>query len=549
MGNGTRGPPPLGGTALYRWMTGARDRGVWDLVDQEWVLTTHADLEAAACRAATGMRDRGVQAGDRVMVSLDPSSSFVATLFGAWFLGAAIVPLAPPEAVVGAGSGRGHVERAARAAAARLHVVTDGDEGDGPIPEVAVGDLLACSADVAPRPPGEAVVLQMTSGSTGPPKAVQVTRGSLEAQVAALGAWLGWTADDFGAMWLPTHHDMGLVSLLAALSHRSDARLMRPGDFVRRPLTWLRCAGDLGMTIAPSTMFALNHIVRRVRPDQLEGMDFSRWRALIVGAERVDPEVVRRFVALLAPFGFSPLAVRPAYGMAETTLAVTAVSMGEPLRARTPGPAGQAVDIVTATGATGAEAPGAVTSSGRAVTGTTVTIRDEAGAEVADGEVGEVVVSGSSVTAGYVVAGSLVTAFGGEVATGDLGFLADGELYVLGRAGDSLNLHGRVVMADDIEIAVGSVPGVPAHRFCVLVGEGAGPPTTVVVHERDLPDGIPAVVRSVTGPLTDVHLVRVRRGAILRTTSGKPRRRELWQRYLRGELEVPSPAPTHEEVP
>ena len=114
------------------------------------------------------------------------------------------------------------------------------------------------------------------------------------------------TPDDPTATWLPIHHDMGLIGcLVTPVMNRSDIWVLEPEQFIQAPLRYLRCFGELGARLTAMPNFGLAYIARRIRPEQLDGLDFRQWRAVIVGAERVDPAVLDAFTKLLAPHGLS----------------------------------------------------------------------------------------------------------------------------------------------------------------------------------------------------------------------------------------------------
>jgi acyl-CoA synthetase (AMP-forming)/AMP-acid ligase II len=531
-------------SSLLTWVDQDDEHGIWDLAGAEWHFTPYSRVRDDAVRVANGLHDLGVRRGDRILLALPSGAGFTAALYGTWLQGAIAVPMAPAIAFAADGTQAMHVARAIAAVGASLLVSSDGQvprlEGTARLPSVRLDDLLTAALGSDALALDDILVLQLTSGSTGTPKAVRITRECLEAQVAAMGDWMGWGADDIGSSWLPMHHDMGLVSFVASCAHGATARMMQPADFIRNPLTWLRCHGEHGAALAGTPVFGLQHVVRRVRPQQLEGLDldFGRWRALIVGAERIDPTAVVKFTSLLAPHGFSTSTIRPAYGMAETTLAISGVRLDEPLTVRAPGTRGTDIDVFPHGRPTTADLAGLVMSCGAPVLGMEVVVVDDEGVEVADGVLGQFVVRGSSVAAGYETAGgTLTTWFEGTFETGDLGFRAKAKLHVLGRAGDGLSVRGRMVLAEDVEIELGRLPGMPYRRYCVLLGQTDGPPLAIVLAERDLPaDDATRVVKRSTGPDVDVRVVRAPRGSLQWTTSGKPRRRAMWQDYVAGRL-------------
>src|SRR5205807_3940462 len=266
----------------------------------------------------------------RVAVVLPTGPEFVATFLGALLAGAAPVPIAPSAAFADPAAYRDHVAGSLRAAAPAVLVTAPEQlpslRGTGC--RTATFDALLRSGEAPARGParrpGALGLLQFTSGSSGRPRGVRVPLAALEHNVRAIRDWLGMTAGDAAASWLPVHHDLGLVGcLLTPIASGGDLWLMRPADFVRSPRRYLRCFGSPGARLTAMPSFGLEHVARRIRPEDLAGLDLGEWRALIVGAERLQADVFERFCRVLAPAGFRPAALLPAYGLAEATLAVT----------------------------------------------------------------------------------------------------------------------------------------------------------------------------------------------------------------------------------
>jgi acyl-CoA synthetase (AMP-forming)/AMP-acid ligase II len=432
-----------------------------------------------------------------------------------------------------------------RASGARLVVADDASASQiaalaqaGSARTVAFGELVAdgqgaagCSGSLADR-----ALLQFTSGSSGRPRGVVVPYGALESNVAAIQRWLRMTPDDLTASWLPTHHDMGLVGcLLTPVAAQSRLWLSRPEEFIRRPVEFLRCFGEHGAALTAMPCFALAYIVRRVPPAALEGMDFSAWRAVIVGAERIGSAVLEDFSDLLAPRGFAHTALKTAYGLAEATLAVSALPLDEPwttvvIRSQA---FGRAVEF------DGVGGGDVVTGCGPPLPGLTVRVIDGDGSELADGHVGEITVAGPSVTPGCVggCGASPTRTAGSRLRTGDAGFMWEGQLYVLGRLGDSVKVLGRTLFAEDLEL-LAQRGGIPAERAAAVLGCRAGTPTAVVAFENVAADEAATALSVIRRRAAGVHVIglAVPRGTIPRTSSGKPRRHRLWNAFCDGSL-------------
>jgi acyl-CoA synthetase (AMP-forming)/AMP-acid ligase II len=234
---------------------------------------------------------------------------------------------------------------------------------------------------------------------------------------------------------------------------------------------------------------------------------------------------------LLEPYGFDHRALLPAYGGAEATLAVTGLPLREGWTAAAPAP-----DPAGGSVADGAE----ITGCGRPLEGVEVTVVDDDGAALPDGRVGEIHVRSRALAAGYT--GDPGTASGTAIAdgvlrTGDAGFLRDGQLFVIGRIGDGLKVRGAMVFAESLEEELVR-RGVPERRAAVLLGVHDGHPTAVAVLEAPAAEWAAPIASVLRESLDDTRLLTavLPRGGISVTSSGKPRRRVMWQDFAAGRL-------------
>lgn len=532
------------------------ERGIRFATHDGWDRWTWSDLAELSRRMACGLERAGVAPGDVVAFVERTGPRFVATLFGAMLAAAAPAPLAPPQSFHDPAQYAAYV-RGLLAAARPSLLLTGAGLHDRLVPIATAAGVRTLALDAVKheasdrstrRDPAALALVQFTSGSSGRSRAVRIGAGALAANIDAIRRWLRLTPADATASWLPVHHDMGLIGcLLTPAATGSDIWLLSPEQFVRSPLRYLRCFGPGGARVSAMPGFGLDYVVRRVRPAALAGLDLRDWRAIIVGAERIDAGALERFHALLGPCGLRRSALLPAYGLAEATLAVTGLSLEDrwtevELEAA-PVALGQPV-------AAAAGAAARVVGCGSEMHGVQTAIHDEAGGPLDDGRVGEIVVSGACVADGYRVAGSSASATevrAGVVRTGDAGFRRDGQLYVLGRLGDAIKVRGRHVFAEDIEAALAAA-GISARGSAALLGDVAGTPTGVVVLEA----ASDTSVRQATTVLrccaehARIVVMDTPKGTIQRTTSGKPRRRELWdafvQQRLGGDIRFDGPA-------
>jgi fatty-acyl-CoA synthase len=496
------------------------------------------ELRDSTTTAAAGLAALGLARGDRVGLMLVDPEEFVVVFLAAVRLGVVPVPLYPPRSL---GQFDAHLRQTAviaGAAGARALVVTprlrpllrrltadvpglrqvvgsdDVRAGGGPRADpVAWPELRA--DDVA--------FLQFTSGSTGRPTGVPVTHRCLAANSGAILAGIGGgPGTTVGVSWLPLYHDMGLIGfVLTPLLQGLDVVLLPTMAFLRRPRCWLDAVHRYRATITFAPAFAYALATRRASEEDLAAWDLSSLEVAGCGAEPIPPDVLRRFTELFsARCGLSETAVLPAYGLAEATLAVTMKPLGTKLR-------------------TSPWQDAEVTSCGVPLPGVGLVVRDPAGRPLPEGEEGEICVRGPSVIP--AAGGTRAAGMGGELATGDLGVVLDGELHVTGRIKDLLILAGRNVHPQQLEWVAGEVPGVRRGAVVAFSVPSAGGERAVVVVETVAADGsaIPGAVRErVRDELGVVvsEVTCVPRGTIPKTSSGKLRRAETRARWLGGSL-------------
>ncbi|MFG2603309.1 AMP-binding protein [Streptomyces sp. NPDC048514] len=560
-------------TTLLTWLEAPSTRTGVNFGSREggWRRYSYAELARLSRRAAHALTDAGVRRDDVVALVLPSSPAFLAAYFGVLLAGATPAPLAPP--VTGAPTAVGYDDRmsALLTAARPRAVITDRDPGQvlpADIPVLRSASLLdpAHERDTGPgRAPATRGLVQFTSGSGGRARGVALDAAALAGHVSTIRDWLRAGPGTVWASWLPVHHDMGLVGcLLGAVLAQDELWLLPPEAFVRQPLEYLRCFGLRGASISATPAFGLDHILRKVRPEDLTGLDFSGWQSLVVGAERIPPATLRDFHALLGLHGLRRGALLPAYGLAEASLAVTGLRHGQQWTEEK-----------------------SVVGCGVPLPGTTVRIVDDDGRDLPDRTVGEIAVRGPQLALGHLGGDDRDTRIaGGELRTGDAGFLADGQLFVHGRIGDGLKVRGQWVFAEDVEQILGRA-GLLPPRAVVVLGEDATGPVAALVAEDGTGTGTGAGTgagtRAGTGagtgtgiststgagtgagtgtgtgagrpgaatddavrrvlrravPGADALVLEVARSALPRTPSGKPRRRTIWHTLVENAADHP----------
>ena len=429
-------------------------------------------------------------------------------------------------------------------------------------------------------------LLQYTSGSTALPRGVMVSHGNLIENSAHISQAFEINADSVSVTWLPVFHDMGLTNgIVQPLYGGRGCVLMPPQSFLQRPMRWLRAISDYKATISGGPNFAYEMCARKITPEQAGALDLSNWSVAYSGAEPVRADTLKRFAATFASYGFRPESFYPCYGLAEATLIVSGgLVKDEP--------------VLCTTEAAALEHNGVVESSdehlnrrtlvgcGRAMPDSEVVIVDpETLAACAHDEVGEIWVSGPSVSQGYwhrpeetevtFHAYRTDTREGPFLRTGDLGFLKDGELFITGRLKDLIIIGGRNLYPHDIEMTaeqshVGLRPGGCAafsvdagdeERLIVaaeverryraerhhLNGVARDPSNGSYSANGSLPNGrspadLDAVMRAIRRAVAEEHDVRVhavvllKAGGIPKTPSGKVQRRICEARFKDGTL-------------
>jgi fatty-acyl-CoA synthase len=398
--------------------------------------------------------------------------------------------------------------------------------------------------------PADVCFLQFTSGSTSMPKGVVVTHANLVANAEAfLGPrGLDRRPDDVAITWLPLYHDMGLIGfVLGTLVCDIPTVLIPTEAFGRRPRIWLESMDKYGGTITFAPNFAFALVTKRTKDKDLEGLDLSRVRTVGCGAEPINPQVMRDFMERFAGAGFDANAVLPCYGMAESTLAITFHAHGTPMVTDTVDSAamqrGRAIAAEP-----GAENSVELVSCGKPFSEHELRIVSENGEALGEREVGEIVCKGPSVTQSYFnnPDASAESFRDGWLHTGDLGYIADGNVYVCGRIKDLIIIRGANHYPQDIEWAVAQVQGVRRENVVAFSIMRDGEEQLVVSAEGNSRDAselrrtIAARVSETSG-LKVSHVAVVRVGSLPKTSSGKVQRRRTKSLFENGELEEHAP--------
>jgi acyl-CoA synthetase (AMP-forming)/AMP-acid ligase II len=511
---------------------------------------TYGELHSRALAVAARLTRR-CRPGDRAVLVFPQGLDFIVAYFGCLYAQVVAVPVSPPRGTRVQDTTRSIVRDSEPSAALTVRALLGTMRASlGVLGEwIAVDQVADAGFHRRPCPPDSIAFLQYTSGSTSSPKGVMVTHGNLSANQEMIKRAFGHDRRSTVVGWTPFFHDQGLIgNVLQPLYVGAAGILMSPMTFLRRPLLWLSTISRYRAHTSGGPNFAFDSCVARAARAGVPAatLDLSCWKVAFNGAEPIRPETLRDFASTFAAYGFSERALYPCYGLAEATLIVTGSVRGR-------GPRTVSADVDALSRGRFRPAPGrTLVGSGVAVVGADLRIVDPStGRSCADGEVGEVWVSGEHVARGYwkkaaATAETFHATLSGErsyLRTGDLGVLVDEELYVVGRLKDLVIIRGRNHYPQDIENTVQSChPAVTLAAGAAFSVPGSAGEKLVVVQEirrdhlatadvAELAAAIrEAVVREHEVSLGD--LVLTRPGRLPKTSSGKIMRAAARTRYL-----------------
>ncbi len=523
-------------------------------------------LMQGACGYTQAYAAAGVRPGEVVVLILQHGEALVYAYWGALLAGAvpsimpflteklspekyrqelaALVEITRPAAVVT------YPEFAAEVRAA---VETE----NTPVRAVLLSDAVAPVAepDLAGLPglsrqPDDLALLQHSSGTTGLQKGVALSHRAVLNQLDRYTAAIGLSDADVIVSWLPLYHDMGLIAgFIMPIVSQAPLVLMSPFDWVRAPYRLLQAVSQFRGTLAWLPNFAYNFCAQKSRERDLQGLDLSSWRAVINCSEPMRWESHQAFSKRFAPYGLRPAALATCYAMAENVFAVTQGGFAGPV----------AVDVVDRraliteqTARPAAETEPEIIrllSAGRPLPNVAVRVLDEKRQDLPDRQIGEIALRSDCMLSGYYNRPDLTErAFHeGWYLTGDLGYQADGELYVTGRKKDLIIVGGKNVHPQDLETLASEVPGVHPGRVVAfgVFDDELGTEDVVVVAEAEAEAGSPAPEED-QQRLADEIRQRINRGSdisvrqvhivsprwILKTSSGKLARAANREKFL-----------------
>lgn len=531
------------------------------LVDRHGAQPLSRGELAEDCRRIAGLlQHHGLREGEQVLIFLRHGRELYGACFGTMLGGfvPAFMPCSTPKQNP-ALYWRSHAELLAKIRPAAL--IAD----PATFAEMAAAGLqlggLRCIDVHAPAPapghfvdrPGDAIaLLQHSSGTTGLKKGVALSFDAIAAQIDSYADALQLGPTDVLASWLPLYHDMGLIACCITPAYLGiPVAQMDAFEWLARPDLLPRTMAELGATFAWLPNFAFEHLALACRR-HADQFDLSRLRALINCSEPCKPASFDRFAAAFAPSGIRPDQLQCCYAMAESVFAVTQTRLGAPPLRLTVDPATLEAGSVPCPAETGQE----LIECGTPIAGITVEIVDAQRRKLAAGAVGEIVLSGEFLFAGYNTdpertAGQINEA--GRYHTNDMGFLRDGHRYVLGRLDDMIIVNGRNLYAHEVEATVSAIDGVKGGRAVAVAtfDPRVGSASLVVIAEADplAPRDAGDIQRDIMSTIFSVFAIAPRRvrvvepGWLVKTTSGKMSRRENLAKFLAAEANAGASVP------
>lgn len=521
---------------------------------------TYGQLWDGAKAIAGGLQQQGVQPGDAVVIMLPTGRDYFLSFFAVLLTGAIPVPIYPPTRRAQLEDHlRRHRGILSNCAASLMITVPEAKTLSRllksqveSLRHINTPDELASHDSeylAVTLSPDDIAFLQYTSGSTGNPKGVILTHANLLTNIQVMGEAVQVDANDVFISWLPLYHDMGLIGAwFGSLYFSIPLVIMSPLTFLTHPHRWLWAIHEYRGSISASPNFGYELCVKRITDEDIQGLDLSSWRLSINGAEPVSPDTIQRFTERFAMAGYRTETMMPVYGLAEST-----VGLAFPPVNRTP-----IIDRIERLKfmdhgyavPTTADDPNALrfVACGHPLRGHEIRIVDEAGRELPERQEGNLQFRGPSATSGYYRNPEADRSLfkDGWLNSGDLGYVAEGDIYITGRTKDMINRAGRNIYPHELEETIGGITSVRKGCVAVFGSKKSGADTeqlVVLAETRETDEStliqIQSEIISVTAELIEAapdEIILAPPHTVLKTSSGKIRRSACRELYERGQL-------------
>jgi fatty-acyl-CoA synthase len=496
----------------------------------------YADFPGRVAACAEHFRAQGLQRGEHVLLPFETSEAVFFSLLGLMEVGAIPLSVKPYILSTPKQSYREFLGKISeRYGVQRLLDVPSLSGLELPLRRVPLPPAGAkvVGARLREVSSDELAFVQFSSGSTSFPKGVPITHRNLRASIQMMTQQSVMTGEDRAVMWLPLYHDMGLIGLLTYMSSGLDIYLTYPAAFLMDPMGWLECLSERRATIVVIPNFAIDYALKTLRdaePEELARLDLSAMRNIYLGSEPINIPNLERFTELLGPRGLRREAIKPCYGMAEAVLMVSTVGPDGRWRVAT-APNGQPA-----------------ISLGPPLKVFETRLRTEDGRLCGERELGEIELKGGTLAASYYKDERPLLNEDGFYATGDLGFLQDGDLFITGRINDRIKIHGQSYFSSDFEQAIERLPFIRAGRSAVIQAEGrvvvlaeASHPSVLEQRAQSQRQVCQKILEAVGVTVSQEDVLFIRYGQLLKTSSGKLQRRAITEAYQQGRIRVATP--------
>ncbi|WP_160498279.1 AMP-binding protein, partial [Paenibacillus dendrobii] len=529
---------------------------------------TYSELDSRARSMASVLQEMKLE-GERALLMYPPGLEYITAFFGCLYAGIIAVPVYPPRL----NRSLSRIESIVCNAQATLALTNDriyqslqSQLTDSPelrqLKWMTSEDFISGSNPDNWKEmsvgPDSLVFLQYTSGSTSQPKGVRLTNRNLLHNASRIKESFGLTDETKLVLWLPPYHDMGLIGgIIAPIFAGFPSTLMAPVDFLQSPYQWLKAISDKQATVSGGPNFAYDLCVESITDQQMESLDLTSWSLAFNGAEPIRTGTLKRFSDKFSACGFKQSTYYPCYGLAESVLLVTGGEVGK----------GAVMGQFSkkALGDHRVQVPenpedcSVLVSSGKNMAGQELRIvHPQSSAICGEDEIGEVWVASSSVADGYWNnQEASEQSFGrtlpndpcSYLATGDLGFICDGELYITGRKKDLLIIHGINYYPQDIEAAAEqSHPSLRLGHSAAFSVDVNHQEQLVIVHEverrfrksLEVSEVADAIRTRIAGDfsLQTYAVILLNPGRIPKTSSGKIQRHLCKKEFLEGTLDA-----------
>jgi len=519
---------------------------------------TYRQLIEGACAYANQLARAGVKPGEVVILILEHGEALLYGFFGAILQGAipsimpflteklspehyrtaltALFEIVTPAGVITSQAFAPEVTQASTREVPRAVLLSEQISTQGP------GGLTSLAG--FQRMADEIVLLQHSSGTTGLQKGVALSHQAVFNQLKSYTKAIRLTREDTVVSWLPLYHDMGLIAgFILPILCRVPLVLMSPFDWVRAPQRLLRAVSDYHGTLTWLPNFAYNFCAQKIRPSQLDGVDLTTWRAVINCSEPMHWSSHEKFLERFQPFGLRSDALATCYAMAETVFAVTQGGIESQVT----------VDEIDSRALTTQQmaSPSSnkehaikMLSAGPPIENTRLRVLDSRGRDLPERHIGEIAIHSDCMLNGYFNRPDLTEkAFMDNwYLSGDLGYVANGELYITGRKKDLIIVGGKNIYPQDLERLAGDLPDVHPGRVVAfgVFNDSIGTEEVVLIAESDERDHdrrqlIAELIRQRVTRGSDVALRYVQvvdRNWLLKTSSGKIARSANRDKYL-----------------